>query len=125
MNLTDGPRHFISHAGLPGAGLPNDRMARLAARRVFVELKHNFMQAVSGLSDARGEWLREQVRRAEEPEDLLLLRGHVFASLAGARAQPAPPAQRAAPQPRLAVPRQRAAQQLPVVLTAPRPRAIP
>ena len=83
MNLTDGPRHFISHAGLPGAGLPNDRMARLAARRVFVELKHNFMQAVSGLSDARGEWLREQVRRAEEPEDLLLLRGHVFASLAG------------------------------------------
>lgn len=78
------PRHFLSHAGLPGAGLPNDRLARLAARRVFVGLKNDFLLAVAHLDDERGRWLREQVRRAEEPEDLLLLRGHVFASLAGA-----------------------------------------
>lgn len=81
------PRHFLPHPGgpgLPGAGLPHDRLARLAARRVFVGLKRDFMLAVAGLDDARGRWLREQVRRAEEPEDLLLLRGHVFACLAGA-----------------------------------------
>jgi len=78
------PRHFVAQAGLPGAGLPNDRLARIAARRVFVGLKQDFMRAVAHLDDARGRWLREQVRRAEEPEDLLLLRGHVFASLAGA-----------------------------------------
>lgn len=84
MNLsTPAPRRFASHAELPGAGMPGDRMARLAARRVFVDLKRSFMQAVAGLDDDRGRWLQGQVRRAEEPEDLLLLRGHVFASLSG------------------------------------------
>lgn len=82
MNPSCTPRHFV-HAGLPGVGLPNDRLARLAARRVFVDLKQDFMHAVAALDDARGRWLRDQVRKAEEPEDLLLLRGHVFASLAG------------------------------------------
>lgn len=77
------PRRFLHQHGLPGAGLPGDRLARLAARRVFVGLKQDFMAAVASLDDERGRWLREQVRRAEEPEDLLLLRGHVFASLAG------------------------------------------
>jgi hypothetical protein len=77
------PRHFLAHAGLPGAGLPGDRMARLAARRVFVDLKNTFMQAVATLDDERAPWLRDQVRKAEEPEDLLMLRGHVFASLTG------------------------------------------
>lgn len=80
------PRHYVPDVTLPGAGLPNDRLARLAARRVFVGLKQDFMGAVAHLDDERGRWLREQVRRAEEPEDLLLLRGHVFASLAGADA---------------------------------------
>lgn len=78
------PRHFPSYGGLPGAGLPHDRLARLAARRVFVGLKNDFLLAVAHLDDERGHWLREQVRRAEDPEDLLLLRGHVFAGLAGA-----------------------------------------
>lgn len=80
------PRHFSVHAGrvgLPGAGLPNDRLARIAARRAFVDLKLDFMHAVAALEDERGRWLRNQVRKAEEPEDLLLLRGHVFASLSG------------------------------------------
>jgi hypothetical protein len=77
------PRRFLPQPGLPGAGLPGDRLARLAARRVFVGLKRDFMAAVACLDDERGRWLAEQVRRAEEPEDLLLLRGHVFASLAG------------------------------------------
>lgn len=87
MTPQSAPRRFVAQAGLPGAGLPHDRLARVAARRVFVELKHRFMHAVATLPDERGHWLREQVRRAEEPEDLLLLRGHVFASLAGADEQ--------------------------------------
>lgn len=84
MNLA--PRHFTMHGGhgsLPGAGMPGDRLARIAARRAFVGLKQDFMQAVATLDDERGRWLRNQVRKAEEPEDLLLLRGHVFASLSG------------------------------------------
>jgi hypothetical protein len=77
------PRRFIADAGLPGAGLPSDRLARMAARRAFVDLKHRFIAAVAAACDERGRWLQEQIRQAEEPEDLLLLRGHVFASLAG------------------------------------------
>jgi hypothetical protein len=73
----------VAQPGLPGAGLPHDRLARIAARRVFVDLKQTFMQAVASLDDERSSWLRDQVRKAEEPEDLLLLRGHVFASLSG------------------------------------------
>lgn len=84
------PRHFVQTGlygrGLPGAGLPSDRMARIAARRAFVDLKQDFMHAVAALDDERGRWLQTQVRKAEEPEDLLLLRGHVFASLAGSDA---------------------------------------
>lgn len=87
MNTTHAPRHFVQAGmpvrGLPGAGMPADRMARIASRRAFVDLKHDFMHAVAALHDERGCWLRDQVRKAEEPEDLLLLRGHVFASLAG------------------------------------------
>jgi hypothetical protein len=77
------PRHFVASPALPGAGLPHDRMARLAARQAFVVLKHCFSEAVAALPDARGDWLRQQVRSAEEPIDLWLLRAPVFASLAG------------------------------------------
>lgn len=87
MNTMLAPRHFVQtglqRAGLPGAGLPNDRLARIAARRAFVDLKQDFIHAVAALEDDRGLWLRDQVRKAEEPEDLLMLRGHVFASLSG------------------------------------------
>lgn len=87
MNQPLAPRHFVNAGmpwrGLPGAGMPGDRLARIASRRAFVDLKQDFMHAVAALHDERGSWLRDQVRRAEEPEDLLLLRGHVFASLSG------------------------------------------
>ncbi|MDP1650689.1 MAG: hypothetical protein Q8M01_21160 [Rubrivivax sp.] len=70
------PRHFS-----PGAGVPGGRSARLAARRAFVELKITFMQALADLPQAR--WLHAQVRSAEEPVDLWLLRAPVFAALDG------------------------------------------
>jgi AcrR family transcriptional regulator len=83
MTPATAPRHFVASPALPGAGLPHDRMAQLAARQAFVLLKRCFCDAVATLHDARGDWLRQQVRSAEEPIDLWLLRGPVFASLAG------------------------------------------
>jgi hypothetical protein len=81
--LPTAPRHFMPSPALPGAGLPNDRMARVAARRAFVELKLNFQLAVGDLPAEEGDWLRRQVRGAEEPMDLWLLRAPVFAALSG------------------------------------------
>jgi hypothetical protein len=75
------PRHYVPAAALAGVGEPHDRLARLAARRAFVELKSDFLDAVAGIPGAHGEWLRQQVRRTQEPVDLWLLRGLVFAEL--------------------------------------------
>ena len=75
------PRHFS-----PGASLPADRSARLAARRAFVELKLSFLDALADVPDAA--WLRLQVQKAEEAVDLWLLRAPVFAALAGASQRP-------------------------------------
>ena len=78
-------RHCISPQpaapSLPGPGLPQDRHARIAARRAFVEMKQRFMVAVEPLDGLRGDWLRHQVRQSHEPVDLWLLRGAVFAAL--------------------------------------------
>ena len=70
------PRDFT-----PGAGMPGDRSARLAARQAFVSLKLTFLQALQETPAA--DWLRVQVRAAEEPVDLWLLRAPVFAVLCG------------------------------------------
>jgi hypothetical protein len=78
------PRQFFASPGLPGlpgAGLPQDRLARMAARRAFVELKAMFMAAVAPLPGQQGQWLRTQVRGAEEPVDLWLLRAAVMQAL--------------------------------------------
>ena len=79
------PRQYMSPPQavpiLPGPGLPQDRHARIAARRAFVGLKHQFMAATSTLDGMRGDWLRHQVRQSHEPGDLWLLRGAVFAAL--------------------------------------------
>jgi hypothetical protein len=63
------------------AGLPADRQAHAAARRAFVDLKRTFMHALIGVPGA--EWILNQVRAAEEPVDLWLLRAPTFAALAG------------------------------------------
>jgi hypothetical protein len=70
------PRDFT-----PGAGLPGDRSARLAARQAFVSLKQSCLQALQ--AEPGAEWLRVQVRAAEEPVDLWLLRAPMFAALGG------------------------------------------
>jgi hypothetical protein len=62
-------------------GMPQDRAARLAARRAFVEMKQLFLRATAPLEDRKGEWLRHQVRQADDPLDLWLLRGPVLRAL--------------------------------------------
>lgn len=64
-------------------GMPQDRRARLAARRAFVDLKQDFMVATAGLPGHRGQWLRERVRMAEDPYALWQLRHSLFAALGG------------------------------------------
>ncbi len=78
------PRQYFSAAlagVLPDPGLPQDRHARIAARRTFVGLKQQFMAAVETLDGMRGDWLRHQVRQAHAPVDLWMLRGAVFDAL--------------------------------------------
>jgi hypothetical protein len=65
------------------SGLPGDRLARMAARRAFVDMKLLFMRAVADLSDRKGQWLREKVRLATDPMDLWLLRTPVLAAVQG------------------------------------------
>ena len=62
-------------------GLPADRDARIAARRAFVDMKLLFLRAVENLAHRKGAWLRSQVRGAEDPIDLWLLRGPLLAAL--------------------------------------------
>ncbi len=80
MSTTE-PRHHPNRAALAGVGTPHDRQARIAARRAFVNLKQTYLLAIDELAGARAEWLRFQVRHAEEPADLWLLRSAVFDAL--------------------------------------------
>jgi hypothetical protein len=68
-------------AALAHHGLPADRRATLAARRAFVQLKQTFLQAIDSSPAPRADWLRQQVRAAEEPADLWQLRTAVFDAL--------------------------------------------
>ncbi|MGL6108940.1 MAG: hypothetical protein ACRC2B_02450 [Rubrivivax sp.] len=77
----DAPRHHAARAALSGAGLPHDRQARMAARRAFVNLKQTYLLAIEALPGPRADWLRFQIRHAEEPADLWLLRAAVFDAL--------------------------------------------
>jgi hypothetical protein len=86
---TAAPRHYgPALAGLAApnlSGLPGDRQAHAAARRAFVDLKRTFMHALEPVPGV--DWLKTQVRAAEEPVDLWLLRAPAFAALAGADPQ--------------------------------------
>jgi hypothetical protein len=64
-----------------GFNLPDERIARIAARRAFVELKLSFMRAAADIDGPEGALLQRQVRRASEPVHLWRLRAAVLASL--------------------------------------------
>jgi len=61
--------------------LPAGRDDRLETRRAFVEMKQLFIRAVENLAHRKGAWLRAQVRAAEDPVDLWLLRGPLLSAL--------------------------------------------
>ncbi len=62
-------------------GIPASRAERIESRRAFVEMKQLFIRAVENLEHRKGAWLRDQVRCAEDPIDLWLLRGPLLAAL--------------------------------------------
>lgn len=59
-------------------GLPADRMAMAAAHRALCDLKLAYQHALAEMPGPRADWLRHQVRRAQEPADLWPLRTAVF-----------------------------------------------
>lgn len=66
---------------LPGYGLPEERMARMAAQTAFTELKYSFMRATAEIEGGLGLLLQRQVLLAREAVELWRLRGAVFAAL--------------------------------------------
>ncbi|MCA3252220.1 MAG: hypothetical protein ACK5UM_14800 [Pseudomonadota bacterium] len=79
----EGPRQFVADGALTGAGLPEHRLERVVERRAFVSLKRAFLEALEPATGREAVWLREQVRLAEMPLDLWLLRSSAFEALAG------------------------------------------
>ncbi len=79
--MNSGPRHRLARNVLHSAGMPDDRQARLAARRAFVKLKQTYLLAIEALPGPRAQWLRFQIRHAAEPADLWFLRAAVFDAL--------------------------------------------
>jgi hypothetical protein len=61
--------------------LPAEQLARIAARRAFVEMKHSFMRAAGDIDGPVGTLLLAKVRRASEPTHLWRLRAVLLASL--------------------------------------------
>jgi len=73
---------FAADSAFPEAqALPASHSERVEARRAFVEMKQLFMHAVENLAHRKGAWLRAQVRAAEDPVDLWLLRGPLLSAL--------------------------------------------
>ncbi len=64
-----------------GHGMPDDRLARMAARRAFVEMKQVFMRAAADVEGSVGEMLNLRIRAANEPVELWRLRAVLLASL--------------------------------------------
>lgn len=79
--LTEPALKPTANAAVPGAGMPQERLARIAARRAFVEMKQSYMSAVSDIDSATGGMLQHRVRKASEPWELWSLRAVILASL--------------------------------------------
>ena len=72
----------LHQAASQSFGLPDERLARVAARRAFVEMKHAFMRATADIDGRVGEMLQRKVRSATEAVELWRLRAVILASLA-------------------------------------------
>ncbi|MBW8830100.1 MAG: hypothetical protein JF606_11800 [Burkholderiales bacterium] len=76
-------QHVVGYslAAAHGHGMPDDRLARMAARRAFVEMKQVFMRAAADVKGSVGEMLQYRVRTANEPVELWRIRAVILASL--------------------------------------------
>ncbi len=62
-------------------GMPDERLARMAARRAFVEMKSAFMRAAAAIDGHMGATLQRQVRVSGEVMELWRLRHAVLGAL--------------------------------------------
>lgn len=83
MNKQPAKHRSIGYAlaAAHGHGLPDDRLARMAARRAFVEMKQVFMRAAADVEGTVAEMLQNRVRAANEPVELWRIRAVLLASL--------------------------------------------
>jgi hypothetical protein len=72
---------FERAAAIHGHGLLDARMARVAARRAFVEMKQCFMRAAAEIDGDEGGELQRQVRQSTEVTELWRLRSALFGAL--------------------------------------------
>lgn len=75
------------HAERPAFGLPEDRLARMAARQAFVEMKTCFMRAAAQIDGSTGALLQRQVRLASEVIELWRLHQAVLDALPQGQAE--------------------------------------
>lgn len=79
---TPNPRFSFSRAAAQHAfGLPQERLARIAARRAFVEMKQCFMLAAAEVKGSIGLRLQSQVRLTREVIDLWRLHADLLEAL--------------------------------------------
>lgn len=71
----------LNTAALQSYGLPDERMARVAARRAFVDMKQAFLCATADIDAPVGRVLHGKVRSATEATELWRLRAAVLAAL--------------------------------------------
>lgn len=71
----------------PAFGMPEDRLARMAARQAFVEMKTCFMRAAAEIEGSSAALLQRQVRQASEVIELWRLRHAVLGALPHGKAE--------------------------------------
>jgi hypothetical protein len=64
-------------------GPTHERLARIAARRAFVQMKQAYLSAAADVTGSTAELLWHKVRIASEPWELWSLRALILASLRG------------------------------------------
>jgi hypothetical protein len=71
----------LDSAASQSFGMPGERLARVAARRAFVEMKLRFMQAAKDVPGPTGERLAAKIRSSSQAVELWRLRDELFEAL--------------------------------------------